>query len=127
MPKTQKEVKLVGIKGVPLPTTTGKLVSETADSLVIESTESVGRGRGAKIVTRQYVVPRCSLAYYYSEVLVDGDSSDVPAVEAKRARLKKVVEEGEAAEPKKRGRPKKVVEEGEAAEPKKRGDRKSVV
>ena len=103
MPKSQKEVTLVGAHGVKLPLTTGTLVSESGDSLVFHTTETVGRGRGTKTVKRQYVIPRCSLAYYYSDEEVEGE--EAVAAAPKESKVPKAAKEPKVAkEPKRKGK-----------------------
>ena len=126
--KKAQQVTLVGVRGAKLPVSECLLVSEDADSYVVQAVRKT-RGRAAnKLAT--YVLPKSMVQYYYSEEDIEGDVDGVPVAAAKaapRAAAKKPAAKKKvakkAAAPKKRGRPKgskNKPKEGAAA-PKKRG------
>ena len=127
MPRKMQEVVLVGQKGSKLPVTSGLLVEDTSDSVVVQATEKTGRGRGTKTVVRTYTIQKSAVAYYYAETVADGEVADAPAADAapkKRGRPAKAKVEGDAT-PKKRGRPPKAKAAAEEATESPKGGSKS--
>jgi hypothetical protein len=97
-------------KGVKLPVGECEMVKETADAYVVKAVSKAGRGRGAKTVLRQYVLPKSEVAYLYQEHEITAEeAAKYPLSNGVKAGARAVPVEKLAAAPAKRGpgRPKK--------------------
>jgi hypothetical protein len=103
-------IMIVSKKGANLPVGECEMIKETADAYVVKAVSKAGRGRGAKTVLRQYVLPKSEVAYLYQEHEITAEeAAKYPLSNGVKAGARAVPVEKLAAAPAKRGpgRPKK--------------------
>ena len=102
-------ITIVPRKGTALPVGECELVKETGDSYIVKAVTKSGRGRGVKLVLRQFVLPKSDVAYLYQEHEISAEeASKYPSSNGVKAGIKAVpAEKVVSATPGKRGRPKK--------------------